>query len=73
MKKSETTTETPLALNSDVSRSACKHTWDRVKGIKKEGKPWIGLKSKWIRTCTKCGYMEEFSRGVFNGWYEHCG
>lgn len=49
----------------------CKHEWDNIHGLKKEGKPWVGLKASWIRTCKKCGRQEKFSRGIFNGWFEH--
>ncbi len=47
----------------------CRHEWDKNTGIWREGKPWIGLKGKWIRTCLKCGKKEAFSRGIFNGWF----
>ena len=48
----------------------CYHIWDKLTGIRIKGKPWIGLKSKWIRTCKKCGKKEKFNNGpVYFGWY----
>jgi hypothetical protein len=49
----------------------CKHFWDKSTGVFVPGKQWIGLKGRWIRTCTKCGYQECFSRGTFNGWFSY--
>jgi hypothetical protein len=49
----------------------CKHIWDNPKGIFHQGKPWIGLKGKYIRTCLYCGRKESFSRGMFNGWFSY--
>jgi len=47
----------------------CKHEWDKLTGIKEKGIPHIGVKSKWVRTCQKCGKREVFSSGIFNGWF----
>ena len=45
------------------------HTWDKLTGIREAGRPHIGIKSKWVRTCQKCGKREVFSSGIFNGWF----
>ena len=45
------------------------HTWDKLTGIREAGRPHIGIKSKWVRTCQKCGKREVFSSGMFNGWF----
>jgi len=48
----------------------CKHKWDKATGIKKEGKPWIGLKSRWIRTCLLCGAKQLYTNdGMYHGWF----
>jgi hypothetical protein len=53
------------------SKSLCDggHKWDNVTGTREAGRPHIGIKSKWVRTCQKCGKREVFSSGIFNGWF----
>jgi predicted nucleic-acid-binding Zn-ribbon protein len=60
-------------MNCQKNKISHVHVWDKTTGIKKVGKPWIGLKSKWIRTCIHCGYKEEYNRGIFTGWFEYSG
>lgn len=46
------------------------HSWDKVTGIKILGKPWVGIKSKTVRTCTICGEKEYWTNdGIFCGWF----
>ena len=45
------------------------HQWDKREGIFVQGRPHIGIKGKWVRTCVKCGYKEYYSRGMFTGWF----
>ena len=53
-----------------IPKTKCKeHAWDNITGVRDKGIPHIGIKGRWIRTCTKCGYQEAFSRGMFNGWF----
>ena len=61
----------PSADNGTKPHVICSgaHTWDKFTGIREAGKPHIGIKSKWVRTCHKCGQREVFSSGIFNGWY----
>lgn len=47
----------------------CGHVWNKQTGKFEQGKPWIGIKGKWVRTCTKCGKREVYSKGMFNGWF----
>ena len=62
--------ETPQLGVFGVGNSTCIHTWDKDTGIKSQAKPWIGIKSRWIRTCTKCGYKEYYTNdGTFHGWF----
>ena len=52
-----------------VSGSAS-HTWDKEKGIKVAGKPWVGIKGKTVRTCMVCGKNEYWTNdGMFCGWF----
>lgn len=54
----------------DVNGSACEHVWDNDTGIRTEARPWAGIKSRWVRTCVKCGHKEYHSNdGIFFGWY----
>lgn len=53
-----------------VNGSACKHIWDNDTGIKTESRPWAGIKSRWVRTCTKCDKKEYYTNdGMFCGWF----
>jgi len=46
------------------------HTWDKEKGITVAGKPWVGIKSKIVRTCINCGKKEYWTNdGMFCGWF----
>ena len=58
-----------LNLFAVSSNAVCKHTWDKETGKWEQGRPHIGIKGRWIRTCTTCGAKESFSKGMFNGWY----
>ena len=55
-----------------VEGNTCKHTWDKITGIWNKGIAHIGIKGKWVRTCTSCGHKESFSKGIFNGWFTNC-
>lgn len=50
----------------------CKtHKWDKETGVKISGKPWVGIKSKIIRTCSICGKKEYWTNdGMFCGWFD---
>lgn len=73
MEKERGITITTKQGNEDLaavsSSAVCKHTWDKVTGKLEQGRPHIGIKGRWIRTCTTCGAKESFSKGMFNGWY----
>jgi len=47
----------------------CKHDWDKLTGVWQQGRPHIGIKGQWVRTCTKCGKKEYYSKGMFTGWF----
>jgi len=56
--------------NIGAVNGCASHSWDKVKGIKIAGKPWVGIKSKTVRTCTICGYKEYWTNdGMFCGWF----
>jgi len=46
----------------------CNHQWDKDAGIKKEGKPWVGIASRFVRTCQLCNSKQKWF-GV-HGWVE---
>jgi hypothetical protein len=57
-------------INTLTKVKKCKHKWDREKGKRTKSRPWVGIKSRIIRTCIICGYREEFNKGpIFFGWY----
>jgi hypothetical protein len=59
----------PCNINAVSSSAVCRHIWDKETGKWEQGRPHIGIKGRWLRTCTICGAKESFSRGMFNGWY----
>lgn len=58
-----------VCLKDETRNNLCNHEWDKLTGKYENGIPHIGLKGKWVRTCTKCGHREVFSKGIFNGWF----
>ena len=58
----------PAFLQGAVICSAS-HQWDKREGVFVQGRPHIGIKGKWTRTCLKCGYKEYYSKGMFTGWF----
>lgn len=63
-------TITSITDDKVVAIIDCKHEWDKPTGIWQQGKAWIGLEGKWLRTCANCGLKESFSKGMFNGgWF----
>ena len=56
-------------LRQDVVICNASHQWDKREGVFVQGRPHIGIKGKWTRTCIKCGYREYYSKGMFTGWF----
>jgi len=53
------------------TEQSCKpHKWDKEKGKREPGKPLLGIRSRFVRTCTLCGYKEYWTNdGMFCGWF----
>jgi len=52
-----------------MSQENCTHIWDKESGIKKEGKPWVKIPSRYERKCQKCGLLERWVKNFLgNGW-----
>ena len=47
----------------------CDHDWNKESGIKKQGKPWVGIPSRYERKCRKCGLEQRFTKDFSGiGW-----